>query len=110
MKKLVFGTFLMILVCLTLTLPSVRADNGQTLTLTYIAWNIEYTINTVIVARGQSANLDVVLTANVEVHDLNLQVVSTPGSSLITDNTWGFEDMRPTEQQHQTFTVTVVNI
>jgi len=107
MKKLVFGALLLILVCFTLTLPSVRSDDGLTLTLRYVAWNIDYTASAVNVNRGQSVNLGITFTANVEVYDLRLQAISTPGSSLIADNVLGFQYIKPTEHQHHIFTVKI---
>jgi hypothetical protein len=97
---------LLILVCLAPTLPWVRADGGSTLTLRYAAWNIDYTISAVNVTPGEAVNLDITLTPNLEVYDLRLQATSTPDSSLLTDH-WGFQDIKPGEVQHHTFTVRI---
>jgi len=107
MKRFMFGALLLILVCLTFTLPSVKSDDSQTFTLPYGAWNIHYTISDAHVTPGQAVNLDITLTPNVVVYDFRLQATSTPDSSLVTDNVWRFQEIKAGEQQSHTFVVKI---
>ncbi len=89
MKRFVFGTLLLVLVCITFTLPSARADQGQSYVLDSQFWTVEYKISDVSVKRGQVVTLDVTFTAKVTVYDFSLQVRSGP-VSLVHDNVWTF--------------------
>ena len=103
MKRFMFGTLMLVLVILSLTLPSI---NGQSLTLTYSAWSVDYTISAVNLNLGESANLYITLRANVDVYDLRLRVISTPGP-LVQNNDWLIQCIDAGEQSNNTFTVQI---
>jgi len=106
MKRLTFGTLLVVLVCLTFTLPSARADNGKTFTLTYTAWNIGYTISDVTVKRGQIVTLSIDFTPTVLIYDLRIEALPSP-ISLGSIGPWTFKEIRSGERQLQTFQVRI---
>jgi len=108
MKRLVFGTVLLILVCFTLTLPSTRADQGQSYVLDSKFWTVEYKISYVLVKPGQRITLDVTFTAKVTIHDFNLQVSSNP-VSIVPDNVWTFpkHEIEKSLPQLHTFEVNI---
>jgi len=106
MKRLVFGTLLLILVCLPFTLPPARSAEVRTYTLRSKAWNIDYTISDVRVNPGQIVTLDINFTANVLIYDLKLEVLSNP-VQLVTGPPWGFKEIRSSLLQRHTFQVKI---
>ena len=89
MKRLVLGTLLLLLVCITFTLPSARADQSQSYVLNSNFWTVEYKISDVLAKRGQRITLDVTFTAKVTIYDFSLKVLSNP-VSLVPDDVWTF--------------------
>ena len=90
MKRLVVGTVLFLLVCTTLTLPSARADEGQSCGFDSPYWTVECTISSVRVPHGQGFTVDVTVTAKLTIYDFSLTVKSGP-TSIVPDNVWSFD-------------------
>lgn len=106
MKRLVFGTLLLILVCLTFTLPPARADEGQSYVLDSNYWKVEYRISYIHVKPGQTINLDITFTAKVRIYDVKLEVLSNP-VNLVADNVLRFDEIASDLPQPYTFHVKI---
>jgi len=110
MKRIVLGTLLLLLVCIAFTLPSARADQGQSHTLNSNFWTVQYMISDVNVVPGQVLTLHVTFTAKVTIYDFSLQVVSNP-ASLVVGSVWTFPasngEILPDLSQLHTFQVNI---
>ncbi|MGA3109011.1 MAG: hypothetical protein ABSD99_06080 [Candidatus Bathyarchaeia archaeon] len=110
MKRIVLGTLLLLLVCIVFTLPSARADQGQSHTLNSNFWTVQYMISDVNVVPGQLLTLYVTFTAKVTIYDFSLQVVSNP-ASLVAGSVWTFPtsngEILPDLSQPHTFQVNI---
>ena len=110
MKRIALRTLLLLLVCIAFTLPSARADQGQSHTLNSNFWTVQYMISDVNVVPGQVLTLYVTFTAKVTIYDFSLQVLSNP-ASLVIGSVWTFPtsngEILPDLSEPHTFQVNI---